>query len=188
MSCCLRLSANDPISEVLKSRRGWKGLSSISYTFRCSRSGVASPRGGWAAVWSAQPPSPVCAAPAAPFGSPEAEARWRFYVYCRQQGLWPQEVTAHDPDRDDGWFDSFCPLRNVTESYPPTLLIHGDQDTDVPFEQSVLMAGELARHGVEHEFVTLEGLGHSFDGAGLTDPRVSGVFDTVLAFLGQRFT
>ena len=96
----------------------------------------------------------------AAFGEASAD-RGRFYLYCRQQGLWPLEVTGHDPDEEPGWFDPFCPLRNVTGETPPTLLLHGDLDTDVPYEQSVLMAAELARPGVAHELVTAAGRGHS---------------------------
>lgn len=123
-----------------------------------------------------------------PFEGGMAEKRYRFYVYCRQQGLWPKEVTGHDPDDDPGWFDRFCPIRNVTREYPPTLLVHGDQDTDVPFEQSVLMAEELARHRVEHELITMSSYGHAFDmdGKGMRDPTVSRLFDQVLAFLGKH--
>jgi acetyl esterase/lipase len=95
--------------------------------------------------------------------------RGRFYLYCRQQGLWPREVTGHDPDKEPRAFDAFCPLRNVTEKYPPTLFVHGDRDTDVPYEQSVLMDDELARHKVEHELVTVAGGGHGLSG---TDARI----------------
>src|SRR5258706_7933335 len=49
-------------------------------------------------------------------------------------------------------FDSFCPVRNVTRKYPPTLLIHGTKDTDVPYELSEQMAKELAAKRVEHQF------------------------------------
>lgn len=120
-----------------------------------------------------------------PFEGNLVEQRWRFYLYCRQQGIWPMEVTGHDPDKEPEWFNPFCPLRNVTEDYPPTLLIHGDQDTDVPFQQSALMSGELGRHGVEHEFMALPSRGHGFDvdGDGLKGPVVSEVFDQVLTFL-----
>jgi acetyl esterase/lipase len=123
-----------------------------------------------------------------PFEGGTFEERCRFYVYCRQQGLWPQEVTGHDPDNDPEWFDRFCPVRNVTRDYPPTLLIHGDQDTDVPFEQSVLMAEELARHGAVHELITMPNRGHGLDvdGKGMRDPTISGLFDYVLAFLGKH--
>lgn len=128
------------------------------------------------------------ALPGTPFAGRALDDRHRFYLYCRQQGLWPKMVTGHDPDEEPEWFDAFCPLRNVTREYPPTLLLHGDQDTDVPCEQSVLMAQELERCGVEHELMILPGRGHGFDvaGAGMGDPAVSEVFDRVLAFLGRR--
>jgi len=120
-----------------------------------------------------------------PFEGCLFEERHRFYVYCRQRGLWPREVTGHDPAREHEWFDPFCPIRNVTQDYPPTLLIHGDQDTDVPFQQSVLMSKELKRYGVEHEFITMPNRGHIFDidGEGMEDPAVSEMFDQVLVFL-----
>jgi len=110
--------------------------------------------------------------------------RHRFYLYCRQQGLWPKEVTGHDPDQEPKAFDPFCPLRNVSEKYPPTLLIHGTRDTDVPFEQSELMAKELARKGVEHEFLTVPDAGHGLAGA---KPAVfAQMQDRVLAFLQKH--
>ena len=123
-----------------------------------------------------------------PFEGSLCEERYRFYVYCRQQGLWPKEVSGHDPSAEPKWFDPFCPLRNVTEDYPPTLLIHGDQDTDVPFQQSVLMAEELEYRGVAHALITMSNRGHVFDldGDGMRDPTISNLFDRVLAFLAQH--
>jgi acetyl esterase/lipase len=112
-----------------------------------------------------------------------AEHRSRFYLYCRQQGRWPREVTGHDPDQEPEWFESYCPVRNVTPEYPPTMLIHGEEDTDVPFEQSLLMSEALKRHGVEHELIALAGRGHGFDGEGMEAVHVSHVFDRVLRFL-----
>lgn len=113
------------------------------------------------------------------------DKRSDFYLYCRQHGLWPKEVTGHDPDREPRAFDRFCPIRNVTPAYPSTLLLHGDKDTDVPFQQSVLMAKELERNHVEHEFIPLQNRGHSFDtdNEGLQDPTVSEAYDRVIAFL-----
>ena len=108
--------------------------------------------------------------------------RERFYLYTRQQGLWPLEVVGLDPDKEPRAFDPFCPIRNVTRDYPPTLLLHGDSDTDVPFEQSVLMDREFRRLGVPHEFITMPGKGHLFD-RNMQDPVVAGAFEQVLAFL-----
>ena len=91
--------------------------------------------------------------------------RGYFYLYCRQQGLWPIEVAGRDPRKELGWFDSYCPIRNVTAKYPPTILIHGTADMDVPYEESKNMAARLAEAEVEHELITLEGAGHGLVGA-----------------------
>ena len=111
--------------------------------------------------------------------------RGRFYLYTRQQGLWPIEVVGHDPDKEPRIFDPFCPVRNVTKDYPPTLLLHGDNDTDVPYEQSVLMAKAFERHGVPYELITMPGRGHGFDGP-MWDPAIAQTFDRVLAFLTKQ--
>ena len=110
--------------------------------------------------------------------------RGQFYLYCRQQGLWPREVAARDPDREPAAFDAFCPLRNVTADYPPTLLVHGDNDTDVPYEQSVLMDRELKRHDVEHEFITIDGGGHGL--AGVPAEVAERAYDQAVEFLRKR--
>jgi acetyl esterase/lipase len=96
---------------------------------------------------------------------PTASRRGRFYLYCRQNGLWPKEVTGHDPRLEPKWFDPYCPIRNITPKYPPTFLIHGTADTDVPYAESRNMADKLKESGVEHEFVTVQGAGHGLSGA-----------------------
>lgn len=111
------------------------------------------------------------------------KGRSSFYTYCRQNGLWPQEVVGYDPAKQPREFDRFCPVRNVTRDYPPTLLLHGDKDTDVPHAQSVAMAAELKRVGVVHEFISVPGGGHGFDGKGMSDPHVSAAFATIERFL-----
>ncbi|MCC7353215.1 MAG: alpha/beta hydrolase [Anaerolineae bacterium] len=114
--------------------------------------------------------------------------RWNFYIYCRQRGLWPQEVAGHNPDTEPRAFDPYCPLRNVTSAYPPTLLIHGTKDTDVPYAQSKMMAAELARVGVRHELVTVQDGGHVFDMSPKNlheNPVVADVMGRVLAFLQE---
>ena len=91
-----------------------------------------------------------------PISEPPADsARGRFYLYCRQQGRLPLEVAGHDPDTEDRWFAQYCPIRSITRAYPPTMLVHGTADTDVPYEQSKLMANRLREAGVEHRFVTV---------------------------------
>lgn len=107
-----------------------------------------------------------------------------FYLYCRQQGTWLQEVTAHDPREDGGWFDRYCPLRTITPDFPPTLLVHGTADTDVPHEESVRLAARLAELNVEHRFVSIRDVGHGF--AGARPEEVAVIEGSVAEFLYVR--
>ncbi|MFN7994400.1 MAG: alpha/beta hydrolase [Bryobacteraceae bacterium] len=105
-----------------------------------------------------------------------------FYLYTRQHGIWPELVAGVDPRKHPRTFHAWCPLRNVSRDYPSTLLLHGDHDTDVPFEQSELMAAELQRNGVEHEFIRIPGGEHGFDHKA-QDREVEEAFRRVIEFL-----
>ena len=120
-----------------------------------------------------------------------------FYNFCRQNGLWPKEVAALDPNNGPEKFAPFCPVRHITKEYPPTLLLHGDKDTDVPFEESLRMAAALKRHRVPHQLIRMKNYDHLFDvfpqgwapnaePIGLKDPKVAAAYDHVVAFLKEH--
>ena len=69
----------------------------------------------------------------------------------------------------------FEPVRNVTADYPPTLLIHGTSDTDVPYEESTMMAEQLKRHGVPFLLKSIENGEHGFGGGVLRQRLLGGV-------------
>jgi len=73
------------------------------------------------------------------------------------------------------------PLRHVTPNYPPTLLVHGTADSDVPYQQSTLMAEEFRRHGVRHELLTFEGAEHGIGGS--TSAESDSAYSAAAAFL-----
>ena len=104
-------------------------------------------------------------------GKPVADSRRRdgngglFYVYCRQTGLWPKNVSGWDPHAEADKFVPYMPVKNVTEDWPPTLLIHGTRDTDVPHEQSAMMANEFSNHGVDHQLISIKDGEHGLAGA-----------------------
>ena len=87
-------------------------------------------------------------------------ARGRFYLYCRQNGLWPKEVTGFDPATQRDKLTPYCPVRSMTADYPPIAMVHGTKDTDVPYEQSAAMAKALKARGVRHELLTIPNGGH----------------------------
>jgi acetyl esterase/lipase len=108
-----------------------------------------------------------------------------FYQYCRQHGIWPRAVTGWDPRSEQEKFFPFMPLKNVTKDYAPTMLIHGTRDTDVPYEQSVLMARQFEQHGVPHELVSIGGGEHGLEDA---DPAaVDAAYASALRFV-QRYS
>jgi acetyl esterase/lipase len=116
-------------------------------------------------------------------GNVNRDQRRAFYLYCRQNGLWPKYVTGVDPVSGAAKIASYEPLRNVTKDYPPTLMIHGTIDTDVPYEQSTLMDKELARHKVEHTLITVPDAGH---GLAKGDPKlIDQAYAEVLPFVNR---
>ena len=90
-------------------------------------------------------------------GSNAQRGRNKFFLYCRQNGLWTKEVTGFDPEKDRKKLDQYCPIRNVSTVYPPSILLQGNDDTDVTYDRSVNMDKELTRHKVLHELVTVKG-------------------------------
>jgi acetyl esterase/lipase len=117
-------------------------------------------------------------------GGDVQRGRGRFYHYLRQNGLWTREVTGFEPGRDRQKLDAYCPVRNVTPGYPPTLLVHGTEDTDVPYDQSAAMAKELARRKVPHELLRVEGAGHGLGGG--DRKLVDEAHEKALAFIRQH--
>ena len=87
-----------------------------------------------------------------------------FYIHCRQTGLWPKNVSGWDPHTEAEKFFPYMPVRNVTAEWPPTLMIHGSADTDVPHEQSAMMAEQFSSQGVDHKLITIEGGEHGLGG------------------------
>jgi acetyl esterase/lipase len=52
------------------------------------------------------------------------------------------------------------PITYVTAKYPPTLIVHGDDDKIVPLQQAKAMDQALARAGVPHKLEVISGGGH----------------------------
>jgi acetyl esterase/lipase len=108
-------------------------------------------------------------------GPPVSDSRLRkgnggwFYVHCRQRGIWPKEVSGWDPLKEPEKFYPYMAVRNVSKDYPPTAMIHGTADTDVPYEQSKMMAEQFKNHSVEHLMLTVPDGEHGLAGG---DPKI----------------
>ena len=69
------------------------------------------------------------------------------------QRYWDRFMGAKGPD--DTHLDDLSPADRIGAATPPILLIHGKDDTVVPFEQSQFMADALKRAGKPVEMVVL---------------------------------
>jgi acetyl esterase/lipase len=107
-----------------------------------------------------------------------------FYEYCRQTGTWPKAVSGWDPVTKPERFHPFMPVKNVTAEYPPTVLIHGTSDTDVPYEQSVLMAEQFKQHKVPHVLISIPNGEHGLRGG---DPKlIDAAYARAFKFVDER--
>jgi acetyl esterase/lipase len=123
-------------------------------------------------------------------GPPVSDSRERkgnggaFYQFCRQQGEWPKAVSGWDPLNDPEKFYPYMAVKNVTSKYPPTVMIHGTKDTDVPYEQSVMMAAELKKEAVPHKLLSIKGGEHGLGGG---DPvAISAAYQQAFAFVDKH--
>jgi acetyl esterase/lipase len=115
------------------------------------------------------------------------QERFDFYLYCRQQGIWTNIVSGHNPSKEPEYFDRFCPIKNINSSFPSVLLIHGDNDTDVPFKQTVLMDEALRHKNIDHQFIKMIGFGHAFDKleGGFNNAQIRNTFYEVIKFMDK---
>ncbi len=110
--------------------------------------------------------------------------RGGFYHQTRRTATWPQEVSGFDPKSHPEKFYPYMAVKNVSKDYPPTLMIHGTIDTDVPFEQSEMMAAEFKKHGVPYQLISVQNGEHGLQGA---DPKTINVaYEQVLPFIKKH--
>lgn len=113
------------------------------------------------------------------------EKRYAIYMHARQHGVWIEELSGLIPVLAKDELSKYCPLFNIQPDYPPTLLLHGTKDEDVPYEQSVLMAEALQQNGVAHKLITIPDGKHQFD-EDWQNPIVQNAFDEVITFLNNQ--
>ncbi len=80
------------------------------------------------------------------------------------------------------------PITHASWDDPPMLLVHGDQDSVVPFEQSERMHARLKELGVDVEFVRVRHGEHGMNpvGAPATEPPFAEVVERTLAFFDRH--
>lgn len=80
------------------------------------------------------------------------------------------------------------PVTWVSKDDPPLLMFHGNEDTTVPFDQSVRMEEAYRKAGLEVELVKVENAGHNFTPAGnkRISPTLPEIMEKSVAFFQEN--
>jgi acetyl esterase/lipase len=92
---------------------------------------------------------------------PPYRAAFDYRELDKKTMLW---VPITDPARLREIARQISPITHVTIDDPPTLIIHGDSDLLVPFQQSELFVEKMKKAGVETKLVVKKGAAHGWLG------------------------
>jgi dipeptidyl aminopeptidase/acylaminoacyl peptidase len=121
---------------------------------------VGASYGGYAALAGVTLQSGIyrCAVAVAPVSDPANFMRWvsrkESFGDKTGQRYWARFLGVNDPG--DMRLDAISPLKQIDRLTVPLMLVHGRDDTTVPYEQSADVAKALKKSGKTVEFVTLD--------------------------------
>jgi acetyl esterase/lipase len=84
----------------------------------------------------------------------------RSYVPLFQHRLTSRRLERNPDSEEERIYRAASPITYVTDDDPPVMLIHGDQDTVVPFSQSEVFKAALEQENVDVELIRMPGGGH----------------------------
>jgi dipeptidyl aminopeptidase/acylaminoacyl peptidase len=68
-----------------------------------------------------------------------------------------------DPQTQSALLQSLSPIHHADKITTPTMILHGDHDTNVPLNEAQQMASALEKNGVPVQFVVFPGEGHGWN-------------------------
>lgn len=95
-------------------------------------------------------------------------------------------VSGFDPNSEREKMAPYCPIQNLTPTYPPILLLHGTKDNDFPYECSTDMVKALKKVGVPNELITVENGGHGLWGG--DRKLIEAAFQRSLDYISQQLS
>jgi acetyl esterase/lipase len=111
--------------------------------------------------------------------------RMPYYVYCRQQGLLAQMTAGCDPVRDLARLEYYSPHLRIDPETPPTIFLHGEDDSDAVQAESRLMYESLKKGNIPTEYLSVPDVGH-FLFWELAHPGVTPAVENIILFLTKH--
>jgi acetyl esterase/lipase len=95
----------------------------------------------------------------APLHDKRFRASFEHRVFDREKGLY---VVVTDPEKLRAITREISPITHVSSETAPTLILHGDKDDIVPFQQAEVFVAKMKEKGVPVELVLRPGAGHGW--------------------------
>ena len=92
-----------------------------------------------------------------------------------------QRLLGAPPKEAEALAKLASPVFQVDRGDPPLLLLHGDQDPQMPINQSHELEGAYEKQGLQVDFIVVHGAAHGGDG--FDSPQI---VERVAAFLGEQ--
>ncbi|MBI3464268.1 MAG: alpha/beta hydrolase [Planctomycetes bacterium] len=108
-------------------------------------------------------------------------APFQFSELDTKRGRFGGFVPVTDEEKIKEIGRQISPINHVSSDDPPTLIIHGDKDLLVPYQQAEIFIAKLKESGVPAELVTKPGAAHGWANIGADMPTIAGWFDKHLA-------
>lgn len=98
-------------------------------------------------------------------------------------------IFGFDPKQDSvramETMSEYSPYNRLTSAAPPTLIVHGDSDRIVPFQQSTALHAKLDSLRVENEIHIVKGVDHAF--AKATPQQKSDIQKWIVDFIKRHY-
>jgi acetyl esterase/lipase len=122
--------------------------------------------------------------PAGPYGDQSCAVSCVVDLYGPADLTTGKDIAALRKTRSEApeLYKAFSVITYLDKNDPPVLILHGTADTTVPLAQSELLAAELQKRGIEHQFVVVEGAPHTFH----LQPKQKDLRPVVLAFFDKH--
>jgi acetyl esterase/lipase len=117
------------------------------------------------------------------------KVRRSFLEYDPVKPFWHVFAVADKPREEQiKVLRSFSPLAFVSADTPPTLIVQGDADVLVPYEQAERFMAALEQNKVPHQLVMHKGMGHGWPDIARDFPLLADWFDKYLAPKAARLS
>ncbi|TES90805.1 MAG: hypothetical protein E3J88_03575 [Anaerolineales bacterium] len=102
---------------------------------------------------------------------------------CQEKPEYGEGLFGKNACNDQALMAAFSPMSYASPDDPPFMLVHGDRDTSVPFQQSLAFNDHLNKVGIPVFLVVVENAGHGFSPmGGEINPTLVEITQMLIAF------